>query len=336
VKVVASKQDKHDMYSNKFLIQLAILDYQHSNYTLFPLTIAMAHSEANELPVEAFDKEALVKRNPHANFEAVQASRPAYDPSQTWKWSKSPNTEWQAGDGSRSEEWRSRALLAIDPNDPLRTHNQNYKLMISSTVPRPIALVSSLSTNGIQNLAPFSYFNTVSVDPPLYSVSFVGTEPNDSLQNVLESGECCISIVSDWFLEAANFTSVNTPRHVSEWALSGLHPRSSRKVKPPYVHESAFSIECKVHSSLPIYSSAKVNQDGKVRTATLVLFEAVMYHVREDAIDEALETVDIQVLRPIWRGGGITYGSCFSGWETERPRAYRELMATQRVQKLFG
>jgi flavin reductase (DIM6/NTAB) family NADH-FMN oxidoreductase RutF len=80
---------------------------------------------------------------------------------------------------------------------------QNYKLMISTTVPRPIALVSTVSVDGQStNLAPFSYFQNVCADPPLYSLSFVGTgEPIDTLRNLLETGECCISIIGDWFVE---------------------------------------------------------------------------------------------------------------------------------------
>lgn len=286
----------------------------------------MAPSWGSRLPIEAFDKEALVKRTPHADFATVEASRPDYDPSQAWAYSKTPNPSWKAGGGATSDAWKSHARVTIDPNDPTRTHNQNYKLMISSTVPRPIALVSTVSRTGVQNLAPFSYFNTVSVDPPLYSVSFVGRDANDSLTNVLQTGECCISLVGDWFLEAANFASVNTPPHVSEWPFCGLHPVPATMVKPPHVGESAFSIECRVHSTIPIYSQKERGEDGgKVRTATMVLFQAVMYHVREDAIDERKETVDISKLRPVWRGGGITYGSCFGGWETERPKAFRLL-----------
>ncbi|KAF2400572.1 hypothetical protein EJ06DRAFT_537559 [Trichodelitschia bisporula] len=291
-----------------------------------------AAPEALNAPEEAFDKEALVQRNPHVDFPAVEAARPAYDHSLEWKVTKTPNPTWQPGDGASSREWEAHKRLAIDPHAPDRTMNQNYKLIISSVVPRPIALVSTMSATGIGNVAPFSYFQPVSTDPPLYSVSFVGQDANDSLTNVLETREMCISIISDWFLEAANFTSVNTPPHVEEWALAGLHPVPSTKIRPPYAAESAFSIECKVHSTTPIYSAA----DPTVRTATVVLVEAVMFHVREDVVNEARETVDIRKLRPVWRGGGITYGACFDGWETPRPPAFRELKKTARVRDILG
>jgi flavin reductase (DIM6/NTAB) family NADH-FMN oxidoreductase RutF len=214
---------------------------------------------------------------------------------------------------------------------------QNYKLMISSTVPRPIALVSTISKDGnMENLAPFSYFNNVCNDPPRYSIPFHGELPTDSLRNLLETKECCISIVSDWFLEAMNMSSVNTPPDISEWPLSGLHVSKSDVVRPGFVTESAFSMECRFHNILPVFSKNEVDAKGeKKRTATHILVEAVMFHVREDTIDDKMETIDIKVLRPVWRGGGITYGSCFEGWKTPRPGPFRELRETEAVQEIL-
>ena len=103
----------------------------------------------------------------------------------------------------------------------------------------------------------------------------------------METGELCISIISDWYLEAANFTSVNTPPQLSEWPLAGLHPLKSSKVGPPHVAESAFSIECKLHSATPLFSKTKVDRDGNaLRVNTLVLVEGVMFHAREWVMEE--------------------------------------------------
>lgn len=298
----------------------------------------MSPSTPENGPTEAFDHEALVKRNPHADWPAVEASREQYDFAKTFKYTKTPNASWQPGQGASDNAWQQYKLLAIDPQDPSRTTNQNYKLMISSTVPRPIALVSTVSKDGsCQNLAPYSYFNAVSADPPMYTVSMVGDELKDSLRNCMETGELCISIISDWYIEAANSSSVNTPPQLSEWPFSGLHPRQSTIVKPPHPAEAAFSMECKVHSLSPIYSKNRKNDDGSpVRTATLVLCEAVLYHIREDTIDEKKETVKIEVLRPVWRGGGITYGSLFDGWETPRPIAFRDLREQANVKEIYA
>jgi flavin reductase (DIM6/NTAB) family NADH-FMN oxidoreductase RutF len=209
--------------------------------------------------------------------------------------------------------------------------------MISSTVPRPIALVSTISTDGrIENLAPFSYFNNVCNDPPLYSISFHGELPTDSLRNLLETEECCISIVSDWFLDATNMSSVNTPPNISEWPLSGLQVSKSDVARPGCVAESAFSMECKLHGIVPIFSKNEVDGKGENRrTAMHVLVEGVMFHVREDSIDEKRDTVDIKVLRHVWRGGGITYGSCFEGWETPRPGPFREVREAEAVRDIL-
>jgi flavin reductase (DIM6/NTAB) family NADH-FMN oxidoreductase RutF len=291
----------------------------------------MAGHQGLPVEVEAPDKEALVNRNPHTDFALVEASRPDYDKSSQWKPTKTPNPDWTYGGGANDDAWQQHTFVEIDPEEPTRSSNLDYKLMISSTVPRPIALLSTVSCTGLQNIAPFSYFQTVCADPPLYSVSFVGETPNDSLRNVLDTKEACISIVSDSFVEAANATSINTPSHVSEWPLAGLHPRAGTVVKAHYALESPFSIELKYHSHQQI-----ISPNSGMRTATLVLLQAVFFHVWEDAIGKDMATVDIGTLRPVYRAGGITYGVCLNGFELPRPHAYRKVRQEQQVQALFA
>ena len=113
--------------------------------------------------------------------------------------------------------------------------------------------------------------------------------------------------------------------------MSGLTPKPSTLVKPPIVGEAAFNIECKLFSYQDIFSKS----DKSTRTATLLVVEAVMFHAREDIINEKKETVDIKKLRPVWRGGGITYGSCFQGWELPRPIAFREVRLQDGVKKIL-
>jgi hypothetical protein len=119
---------------------------------------------ASRLPVEAPDKEALIKRNPHGNWDQVEASRICYDFSDVWKASKTPVPTWKAGDGASSDRWRDHKRITIRPYEEGRTTVQNYKLMISTTVPRPIALVTTISSEGVSNMAPFSYFQNVCAD----------------------------------------------------------------------------------------------------------------------------------------------------------------------------
>jgi hypothetical protein len=163
---------------------------------------------ATTAPAEALDKEALIKRNPHRDFPAVEASRPDYDHAASWSASKTPNPKWGPGDGANGPKtnWDG-PLVHIDPQEPGRTTVQNYKMMISTTVPRPIALVSTVTKDGTStNLAPFSYFQNVTEDPPLYSLSFAckGDTVIDSFQNLVDTGECCISLIGDWFIECVS------------------------------------------------------------------------------------------------------------------------------------
>lgn len=101
-----------------------------------------------------------------------------------------------------------------------------YKLLIGGIIPRPIAFVSTLSPQGIPNLAPFSYFQMVSHNPPLVIVSF--TRPSaavvhkDSCANILTSKEFTVNLISHPWVEAANWTAVDAPGDIDEWIGSGL------------------------------------------------------------------------------------------------------------------
>lgn len=130
---------------------------------------------------------------------------------------------------------------------------------------------------------------------------------------------------------AANLTSINTPPHISEWDLSKLTPAQASIVKPSFVRESPFSVECKLHSKQDIISKTT----GK-RTATLVLAEVVQFHVWKDALSNDQATVDASKLRPVFRAGGITYGTCLRGFELPRPEPYRNIAGLDTVKALLN
>ena len=77
----------------------------------------------SEAPIEAYDKEALVQRNPHADFAEVEAKRPAYDPTSFWVPTKTPNPSWQPGDGASVNTWQEKSMITIDPYEPGRITN---------------------------------------------------------------------------------------------------------------------------------------------------------------------------------------------------------------------
>ncbi|KXJ96025.1 hypothetical protein Micbo1qcDRAFT_192891 [Microdochium bolleyi] len=280
-------------------------------------------------------KEGRVGRNKHGqNFKAVEASRPDYDRAKTLTYSKTPNPDWQPGDGASVDHTKHKCI-SFEPYEPGRDVVHNYKLMITSVVPRPIALASTVSPDGkTKNLAPFSYFQAVSTDPPLYSLAFLGGKSNDTLDNLLATKEICISMTSDWLIEAANFASVNTPSNVSEWDLTGLTPAPSVAIRPPHVAESPFSVECRLYSQQDIYSKTKPD----VRTSTLVVVEAVRYHVWEDVIDANRSELDHAKARPVFRSDGQTYGSCKEVFELPRPERFSKLVQDEgsKVTEILG
>lgn len=165
----------------------------------------------------------------------------------------------------------------------------------------------------------------------MYSLSFTSRTPNDTLTNLLATKEMCISMTTDWIVEAANFASVNSPRHVSEWSLSGLTQKPSDLVKPAHVAESPYSVECKLHSVQDFFSKSHPS----VRTSTMVIVEVIRFHIWNDAVAEDRATADITKLRPVFRAGGIMYGACPNAFELLRPAAFRELRDDQKVQSLI-
>ncbi|KAH6897156.1 hypothetical protein B0T10DRAFT_476105 [Thelonectria olida] len=250
------------------------------------------------------------KRNPHPDFKATEAARPDWDSKAGVRFTKTPDPDWKLGSGANKlgETGPSKAHIAIDPHAPGRSLLSNYKFLISSIVPRPIAFVSSRAADGSAvNLAPFSWFNMINYDPPMFIVSVASPldRAKDTLRNLVDSRECVINIISEPFIEAANATCVNAPYGVSEWDVSGLTPAyDCETVACARVREAIVSVEAKLHSVQELDSKAQPGQ----KSCTLLILEGTRFWVREDATNEDKSLVDPDVLRPISRLGGITYG----------------------------
>lgn len=241
---------------------------------------------------QMLDGEAAIKRNPHGNFKEVEASRPAWREQSAWDFTQTRNPNWQAGDGANDNgESLKHDHVDIDPYADGRPATFNYKLLISAIVPRPVGFVSTRSADGNStNLAPFSYFNLVNHDPPIFILGYAGgfDKAKDSLRNLTETKECCINIISEHYLEAANATSVNAPYGVSEWALTGLTPAECKDVKASRVKEAVFSIEAKLVETKEFESRAT---PGK-KTGVLAIVEGVRFWAREDAVNEDKNLID--------------------------------------------
>ncbi|KAK6464691.1 hypothetical protein DFJ63DRAFT_311987 [Scheffersomyces coipomensis] len=277
----------------------------------------MTANSTIEEPPKRFGLESQVKRNPHPDFKKVENSRPPFDDDLNWKYTQIPNKDWKIGSGANDPTWSEHKKITIDPYGENRNPVDNYKLLIGAITPRPIGFLSTISKDGVTNLAPFSFFNLVNHDPPIFAIGFSCNKanPKDSLRNILETEEVVINIISEWFIEAANFCSTNSPFGIDEFKLSGLTPLPSEKVKPPHVGESAFSIEAKLYKIEEFQSKAV---PGKA-SGTLVLVEGINFHVRDDVVNDQLNIVDIAKLKPVSRLGGITFGRTISGYEALRP-----------------
>ncbi|KAF1986778.1 hypothetical protein K402DRAFT_420842 [Aulographum hederae CBS 113979] len=265
------------------------------------------------------DAEKAIQRNPHPDFKKVEASRPDWTADAPFHYTKTVKPDWTPGTGGNDNgESLKKEHVGIDPYEEGRPATFNYKLLISAIVPRPVGFVSTISGDGKStNLAPFSYFNFISHDPPLFTIGFVGgiDRAKDTLKNLIDTKECCINIISEHFLEAANATSINAPHGTSEWAWSGLHPAPTTLVRPARVKEAIFSIEGK----LDFFREHESRATPGKKTGTMVVIEGVKFWAREDAINEDKNIVDPAVLKPISRLGGISYGRLMEGVELPRP-----------------
>lgn len=273
--------------------------------------------------------------SPHGDFKKVQESRPEFPEASKFRFVRTPKPDWKFGDGANNvdDPGRDAKHIAIDPHGPNRSASANYKLILSAITPRPIALVSTRSADGKStNMAAFSYFNMINHDPPLMVIGFIGAtgRPKDSLQNLLETKECVINIISETFIEAANASSIDAPYGLSEWDVSGLTPEPCEVVKAPRIKEAIFSIEAKLDMVKDWDSRFK---PGEV-TGTMVVVEGVRIWVREDALNEEQTLVDPAILRPVSRLGGITYLRAAEAFEIPRPNFEKDLGGRDGFEKL--
>jgi len=199
--------------------------------------------------------------------------------------------------------------LDIDPSAVPAANT--YKLLIGSVVPRPIAFVSTLSPEGVPNLAPFSFFNVICANPPVVSFACgVRVPPKDTLANVRATGEFVVNIVTEEIAERMNLCSGEYEAVVDEFQLSRLTQAPSDLVRPPAVCESPVNMECKV---LQIIDVSTQPLGG-----SLVIGQVVRFHI-DRAIFENFR-IDPDKLHAIGRMGGNGYSRTRDRFEMIRPQ----------------
>jgi len=133
------------------------------------------------------------------------------------------------------------------------TAMDRYELLLGTVVPRPIALVTTISSDGVINSAPYSLFNIMGHDPAVAMFSVLAHPDKrlkDTANNILATKECVINLVSEAVAEAMNVTCIDAPPGTNELELAKLKTSPSVKVKPPRVSESPVAYECRFLTSL--------------------------------------------------------------------------------------
>ena len=198
--------------------------------------------------------------------------------------------------------------MKIDPN----TFENFYRVLTGVVVPRPIAFVSTRSHDGVDNLAPYSFFNAVAYDPPTVVFSSsrrVEHKSKDTLRNIEETGEFVVNIVVDDIAEAMNRTSAEFPEDVDEFDIAGLTSVPSDIVKPPRVAESPVNMECRLNQIINLGEGAGGHG--------LVIGTIVLMHVRDDIING--HRINHQLMKPTGRLAGSMYCHTADTFELVRP-----------------
>jgi flavin reductase (DIM6/NTAB) family NADH-FMN oxidoreductase RutF len=176
---------------------------------------------------------------------------------------------------------------------------ERYKLLGGLIVPRPIALVTSLSPDGRVNAAPFSFFNVFAEEPPLVVLG-LGISPQggakDTTLNIRDTGEFVVNLVDEPIAEAMNLCAIDFPPEVSEIEVAGFDLVPSDVVAPPRIGQAPVGLECRRFLTLQ-----------PARERYLVLGEVLMAHIRDGILDPATLRVDRDAYAPIGRLFGDGY-----------------------------
>jgi flavin reductase (DIM6/NTAB) family NADH-FMN oxidoreductase RutF len=165
--------------------------------------------------------------------------------------------------------------------DPSTIERRDVMDLVNGLVaPRPIAWVSTLDNSGRRNLAPFSFFNAFSTQPPTVAIgpgSRSGVN-KDSLRNIKESGEFVINVVDYELAVRANQTSAEFAAPVDEWEVAGVTAAASDDVRPARVLEAPASLECRVRTIVDLGSD-------EMPTNSVIIATVTRFHVRDDVLD---------------------------------------------------
>jgi flavin reductase (DIM6/NTAB) family NADH-FMN oxidoreductase RutF len=169
---------------------------------------------------------------------------------------------------------------------------KRYKLLVGLVVPRPIALVTTVSADGVINCAPFSFFNVLADEPPIVIISIEdrdGGMMKDTARNILTSGQFVVNLVDEGIAEKMHGCSVDYPAGVSEIEVVDFSTLASVRVVPPRLAEAPAALECTLHSKV------------EMGTRRILIGQVRHMHVRDELVDPQSLRVDMDKYHPVGR-----------------------------------
>ena len=195
--------------------------------------------------------------------------------------------------------------------DPRRNdHGLSHNPMTALVVPRPIGWISTVSRDGVVNLAPYSFFNVVSGAPPF--IMFASKPRKDSQRNAEETGEFVANMATYDLRELVNASSAEYGPAISEPDRIGLEMAPCRAVRPPRVARSPVALECKYYKTVELISA-----DGTRNTSSVILGEVVGIHIDDKMIVNG--HIDVTRMQPLARLGYMDYCAVNELFAMQRP-----------------
>jgi len=180
----------------------------------------------------------------------------------------------------------------------------------SCVLPRPIAWISTMSKDGVSNLAPFSQFQSLTFDPPYVMISVNQTikgKRKDTVENIEQTGEFVYNMVTYDLREAMNKSGVDLPSEVDEFEVAGVTKAPSMRIKPFRVAESPIQFEC-------VYTQTiRLPGGGLNGTVDVIIGKAVLVHIKDEVINNG--KIDVVKIRPLARLGYWDYSTVDSTFE---------------------